>query len=61
LLLFLVFFPEEFIMLLFRNTLLALAFVALLTACATTPGEPKAKVICPACGTDFDALYHVDF
>ena len=46
---------------LFRNVLLALVVVALLTACATHPGERKAKVICPACGTDFDALYHVDF
>ena len=57
----LVFSPEEFVMLLIRNALLALVIVALLTACATTPGEHKAKVICPACGTDFDALYHVDF
>lgn len=46
---------------LFRNALLALIVVALLTACATTPGKDKRRVICPGCGTDFDALYHVDF
>ena len=46
---------------LFRNVLLVLFTVALLTACATTPEKDKVKVQCPACGTDFDALYHINF
>lgn len=46
---------------LFRNLLLILTIFTLLAACATTPEKEKVKVQCPACGTDFDALYHVDF
>ena len=46
---------------LFRNTLLALIVVALLIACAPLPEQEKAKVLCPACGTEFDALYHKHF
>jgi uncharacterized lipoprotein YajG len=45
----------------FRSVLLILFAVALLTACAATPGKDKVKVQCPACGTDFDALYHMNF
>ena len=52
---------EETVMHLFRNVLLVLFTVALLTACATTPEKDKVKVLCPACGTDFDALYHINF
>ncbi len=46
---------------LFRKVLLALFVVTLLAACATTPEQEKVKVLCPACGTDFDALFHTNF
>ncbi|MCK4507358.1 MAG: hypothetical protein KAU27_02380 [Desulfuromonadales bacterium] len=46
---------------LFHNLLLVLFTIVLLTACATNLEKDKVKVHCPACGTDFDALYHVDF
>ena len=46
---------------LFRNLLLVLFAIALSAACTPLPEKEKAKVICPACGTDFDALYHSHF
>lgn len=35
--------------------------VTLLAACTTTPGQPRGKVLCPACGTEFDALFEKRF
>lgn len=46
---------------LFRKVLLILFAVTLLSACATTPEQEKVRVLCPACGTELDALYHKSF
>ena len=35
--------------------------VMLLMACATTPGQERGRVVCPACGTEFDALFEKRF
>ncbi len=45
----------------FCNLLLVLFVVVLLTACAKNPGKDKVRVVCPACGTDFEALFHTNF
>ena len=44
-----------------RGFLLVLSLVVLLTACVAAPEKEKAKVHCPECGTDFDALYQKRF
>ena len=44
-----------------RDFLLVLSLVVLLTACVASPDKERAKVHCPACGTDFDALYQKRF
>ena len=46
---------------LFRDVFLILLLAVMLTACATTPENNQPKVHCPACGTDFDALYQKRF
>ncbi len=40
---------------------LCLFLAMLFTACVSAPEKDKAKVHCPACGTDFDALYQTRF
>lgn len=45
----------------FVKILLVLLAVAILTSCAKKPEDKKVKVICPACGTDFDALFYKKF
>ena len=44
------------------RVLIATLFLAtLLTACTTTPGQVRGKVVCPACGNEFDALFEKRF
>ncbi len=44
-----------------RGLLLIISLVVLLTACVATSDKERAKVHCPACGTDFDAFYQKRF
>jgi hypothetical protein len=41
--------------------LLALTLLLLAAACTTTPNGEKPKIYCPACGTEFDSIYHKHF
>lgn len=41
--------------------LIMLLLVAGLSACTTKSKEPRAKVLCPACGTEFEALFQKSF
>jgi hypothetical protein len=46
----------------FIRVLVAALFLAmLLMACATTPGKERGRVVCPACGVEFDALFEKHF
>lgn len=44
-----------------RGFVVGLVMAALLAACVPAPDKGNAKVHCPACGTDFDALYQKRF
>ncbi len=44
-----------------RLFILGLVLAMFLSACVTAPSDEKAKVKCPACGTDFDALFQKRF
>lgn len=44
-----------------RGLVLVLVLVMLFAACVPAPDKERAKVHCPACGTDFDALYQKRF
>lgn len=44
-----------------RFFVIGFVLAALLAACTTTPGQPRSKVLCPACGTEFDALFEQRF
>ncbi len=44
-----------------RGLVLCLFLAMFLTACVPASEKGKAKVHCPACGTDFDALYQTRF
>lgn len=33
----------------------------LTTGCTTTPTAEKPKVLCPACGSELDAIFHKHF
>jgi uncharacterized Zn finger protein (UPF0148 family) len=44
-----------------RLLILGLALIVLASACATSPNQERGKVYCPACGTDFDALFEKRF
>lgn len=39
----------------------ALVLLMLLSACVSAPEKERAKIHCPACGTDFDAFYQKRF
>ena len=45
----------------FRLFIVGLALIVLVTACATNPNQERGKVYCPACGTEFDALFEKRF
>ena len=38
--------------------IICLLFVA---GCTTTPTQEKPKVLCPACGSELDAIFHKHF
>lgn len=40
-----------------RVYILLLLAVLLVSACTTGAGKDRARILCPACGTEFDALY----
>lgn len=44
-----------------RGLVLCLFLAMFLTACVAASEKGKAKVHCPACGTEFDALYQKRF
>lgn len=44
-----------------RGLILGLFLTMFLTACVAAPEKERARVYCPACGTDFDALYQKRF
>lgn len=48
-------------MLIVRGLIAGLVLVMLLAACVPASDTGKARVHCPACGTDFDALYQKRF
>jgi starvation-inducible outer membrane lipoprotein len=52
---------EEKLMHCLRVLIATLFLAALLTACTTTPGQVRGKVVCPACGNEFDALFEKRF
>jgi len=41
--------------------LLILVLVVLVFGCTTTPNNEKPKIYCPACGTEFDSIFHKHF
>jgi hypothetical protein len=46
-----------------RTFLAFLALCALLTSvgCTTTPEKERPKILCPACGTELDSIFHKRF
>ncbi len=44
-----------------RAFVAGIILVMLLMACATTPGKERGRVVCPACGAEFDALFEKRF
>lgn len=44
-----------------RGLVLCLLLAMFLVSCVPASEKDKAKVHCPACGTDFDALYQTRF
>lgn len=44
-----------------RGFVLGLLLAMFLTACVPASGEEKARVKCPACGSEFDALFQTRF
>jgi hypothetical protein len=42
-------------------SLFLLGMLLLTTACTTTPDKDRPKIICPACGTELDSIYHKRF
>jgi len=41
--------------------LLVLSLLLLAAACTTTPNSEKPKILCPACGTELDSIFHKHF
>jgi hypothetical protein len=41
--------------------LLILSLFLLAAACTTTPNSEKPKILCPACGTELDSVFHKHF
>ncbi len=44
-----------------RHSVLCLVIVCLLVSCVAAPEKERGKVLCPACGTEFDAIYQKRF
>ncbi len=45
----------------FRLLIVGLALIVLTSACATSPEKERGRVLCPACGSEFDALFQKKF
>ena len=45
----------------FRWLIVGLALIALTSACAANPDRERGRVLCPACGSEFDALFQKHF
>lgn len=41
--------------------LLILCLLVLASACTTTPRDERPRIHCPACGTEFDAIFQKNF
>lgn len=41
--------------------LLALCLLLMAAGCTTTSSGEKPKILCPACGTELDSIYHQRF
>ena len=41
--------------------LTVLGLLLLVAACTTTPNSEKPKILCPACGTELDSIFHKHF
>lgn len=41
--------------------MLVLSLLLLAAACTTTPNSEKPKILCPACGTELDSIFHQHF
>lgn len=41
--------------------LLVVGLSLLAAACTTTPDKARPKILCPACGTELDSIYHKHF
>lgn len=44
-----------------RVFVVSLLLTVLVTACVTRQDNQRAKVLCPACGTEFDAFFEKRF
>ena len=44
-----------------RLLVVGITLIFMTTACATSPGKERGKIYCPACGTEFDALFEKRF
>lgn len=40
---------------------LAIGLVLLAAGCTMTPDKDRPKIYCPACGTELDSIYHMNF
>lgn len=43
------------------RSLLMFGLLLLTVACTTTPEKARPKILCPACGTELDSIYHKRF
>lgn len=41
--------------------LFVLGILLLTVACTTTPDKDRPKILCPACGSELDSIYHKRF
>jgi hypothetical protein len=41
--------------------LVLVLFLLAAAACTTTPSSEKPKILCPACGTELDSIFHQRF
>ena len=43
------------------SALIIAGLLLLMTACTTTADKERPKILCPACGTELDSIYHKHF
>lgn len=44
-----------------RSVFAGIALMILLTACVTASEQDRPKILCPACGTEFEAIFQKRF